>query len=66
MTQPLRLMALLAHPDDESLALGATLAKYAAAGVETYVITATLGERGWFGELQQISWPQCAGADTPT
>lgn len=57
MTPPLRLMALLAHPDDESLALGATLAKYAAAGVETYVTTATLGEHGWFGEPDKYPGP---------
>ena len=43
-----RLMCVLAHPDDESLGTGGTLAKYAAAGVETYVLTATRGERGRF------------------
>ena len=43
---PLRLMAVLAHPDDESLGVGGTLAKCAAEGVETFVVTATLGERG--------------------
>jgi LmbE family N-acetylglucosaminyl deacetylase len=42
----LRLMAVLAHPDDESLGVGGTLAKCAAEGVETFVVTATLGERG--------------------
>ncbi|MEO8620109.1 MAG: PIG-L deacetylase family protein [bacterium] len=45
---PLRLMAVLAHPDDESLGIGGTLAMYAARGVETYVVTATRGERGRF------------------
>jgi LmbE family N-acetylglucosaminyl deacetylase len=48
MTGPLRLMAVLAHPDDESLGLGGILATYAAEGVETYVVTATRGERGRF------------------
>lgn len=43
---PLRLLALLAHPDDESLGMGGTLARYAAEGVETHVVTATLGDRG--------------------
>ncbi|MCI0710995.1 MAG: PIG-L family deacetylase [Chloroflexi bacterium] len=47
MAEPLRLMCILAHPDDETLGFGATLAKYAAEGVETYLITATRGERGW-------------------
>jgi LmbE family N-acetylglucosaminyl deacetylase len=42
----LRLMAVLAHPDDESLGVGGTLAKYAAEGVETVLVTATLGQRG--------------------
>ena len=46
MDEQLRLMAVLAHPDDESLGIGGTLAKYAAAGVDTCVVTATRGERG--------------------
>ena len=46
----LRLLCVLAHPDDESLGTGGTLAKYAAEGVETYLITATRGERGRFGD----------------
>jgi LmbE family N-acetylglucosaminyl deacetylase len=45
----LRLLCVLAHPDDESLGTGGTLATYAAQGIETYVITATRGERGRFG-----------------
>jgi LmbE family N-acetylglucosaminyl deacetylase len=46
----LRLMCVLAHPDDESLGTGGTLARYAAEGVETYLVTATRGERGRFGD----------------
>ncbi len=45
---PLRLMAVLAHPDDESLGMGGTLARYAAEGVETYLVTATRGQSGRF------------------
>ncbi|HTR38259.1 MAG TPA: PIG-L family deacetylase [Bryobacteraceae bacterium] len=45
------MLAVLAHPDDESLGFGGTLAKYAAEGVETYLVTATRGERGRFGSL---------------
>ncbi len=41
-------MAVLAHPDDESLGLGGTLAKYASEGVETHLVTATRGEAGRF------------------
>jgi len=49
MTDQLKLMCVLAHPDDESLGNGGILAKYAADGVETHLVTATRGERGWFG-----------------
>lgn len=48
---PLKLLAIFAHPDDETLGLGPTLAHYAAdPDVETYLICATRGERGWQGE----------------
>jgi LmbE family N-acetylglucosaminyl deacetylase len=49
-SHPFKLLAVLAHPDDESLGFGGTLAKYAAENVETYLVTATRGERGRFGE----------------
>lgn len=42
----LRLLAVLAHPDDESLGLGGVLAKYAAEGVAVSLVTATRGEGG--------------------
>jgi LmbE family N-acetylglucosaminyl deacetylase len=45
----LRLLCVLAHPDDESLGTGGILAKYAAEGVATYLLTATRGERGRIG-----------------
>jgi LmbE family N-acetylglucosaminyl deacetylase len=41
-----RLMAVLAHPDDESLGVGGSLAKYASEGVEVFLLTATRGESG--------------------
>jgi LmbE family N-acetylglucosaminyl deacetylase len=41
-----RLMAVLAHPDDESLGAGGTLAKYASEGVEVFLLTATRGDAG--------------------
>ncbi len=46
MTAALRLLAVLAHPDDESLGTGGTLARYAREGVEVHVVTATRGDRG--------------------
>lgn len=39
-------MAVLAHPDDETLGMGGTLAKYSAEGVETAIVVATRGQRG--------------------
>jgi mycothiol S-conjugate amidase len=42
----LRLMAVHAHPDDESSKGAATMARYAAEGVEVLVVTCTGGERG--------------------
>ena len=53
----LRLLAVLAHPDDESLGFGGTLARYAAETVETYLVTATRGERGRFGSLEKPGDP---------
>lgn len=46
MTEQLRLMAVHAHPDDESSKGAATLARYAAEGAETLICTLTGGERG--------------------
>ena len=40
------LLAVVAHPDDESFGMGGTLALYAKAGVEVYLICATKGEAG--------------------
>jgi LmbE family N-acetylglucosaminyl deacetylase len=42
----LTLMAVHAHPDDESSSTGGVLAKYAAEGVRTVVVTCTNGELG--------------------
>ena len=40
------LLAVLAHPDDESFGMGGTLALYAARGVDVYLVCATRGEVG--------------------
>lgn len=42
----LRLMAVHAHPDDESSKGAATMARYAAQGADVLVVTCTGGERG--------------------
>ena len=44
--EPLRLMAVHAHPDDESSKGAATMARYVDEGVEVLVVTCTGGERG--------------------
>jgi len=43
---PTSLLLVHAHPDDESLVTGGTIARYAAAGVRVIVVTCTLGEHG--------------------
>jgi mycothiol S-conjugate amidase len=46
VTEQLRLMAVHAHPDDESSKGAAAMAKYSAEGVDVLVVTCTGGERG--------------------
>jgi len=41
-----RLLFVHAHPDDESLSNGATIAHYSARGAQVRVVTCTLGEEG--------------------
>ena len=53
MKNKLKLLAVFAHPDDESMGMGGTLAKYSAEGIETFLVCATRGERGWFGPEEQ-------------
>jgi LmbE family N-acetylglucosaminyl deacetylase len=47
-----KLMAVLAHPDDESLGVGGTLAKYASEGVDVHLLTATRGDAGRYRGLR--------------
>lgn len=46
MSKPLTLMAIHAHPDDEASSTGGVLAKYAAEGHTTVLVTCTGGEVG--------------------
>ena len=57
----LRLMCVLAHPDDESLGTGGVLAKCARDGIGTYVVTATRGERGRFDDKGTKPGPDIVG-----
>lgn len=52
-----RLLFVHAHPDDESLNNGATIAHYAAKGARVHVVTCTLGEEG---EVIGDRWAQLA------
>lgn len=61
MTQTFKLLAVFAHPDDESLGFGGTLARYAAEEIETHLVTATRGERGRFGSLGKGADPAEVG-----
>ncbi len=61
MDQPRRLLCVFAHPDDESMGMGGTLAMYAAEGVETYLVCASRGEAGWFGPEEQNPGPERLG-----
>ena len=46
MTADRRLLFVHAHPDDEVIGSGATMAKYAAEGAHVALVTCTLGEEG--------------------
>jgi N-acetyl-1-D-myo-inositol-2-amino-2-deoxy-alpha-D-glucopyranoside deacetylase len=52
-----RLLLVHAHPDDESIVSGATMARYAAEGVHVTLLTCTLGEEGevLVPELSQLA-----------
>ncbi|HEX2912759.1 MAG TPA: PIG-L family deacetylase [Chloroflexia bacterium] len=45
-TPPRTLLAIFAHPDDETFGTGGTLARYAASGVKVHYACATRGELG--------------------
>lgn len=52
---PGRLLAVFAHPDDETYLAGGTLARYAASGCDVFVLCATFGEAGRRGEYASLS-----------
>jgi LmbE family N-acetylglucosaminyl deacetylase len=58
MDETLKLLTVFPHPDDETLGFGSTLARYAAEGVETYLVCATRGERGWFDSQGRDPGPE--------
>ena len=46
LDHPRRLLLVHAHPDDETIGTGATMARYAADGARVTLVTCTLGEEG--------------------
>ena len=62
MSEPLKLMTVFPHPDDETLGMGGTLSKYAAEGVEAYLTCLTRGERGWPGPKENNPGLHALGA----
>lgn len=52
-----RLLLVHAHPDDETITTGATMARYVAEGAAVTLLTCTLGEQG------EILVPELAGLD---
>ena len=57
-TSDRRLLLVHAHPDDESIGTGATMAKYAAEGVGVTLVTCTLGELGEIipADFAHLAW----------
>ncbi|PRW64848.1 N-acetyl-1-D-myo-inositol-2-amino-2-deoxy-alpha-D-glucopyranoside deacetylase [Actinopolyspora mortivallis] len=58
LTTAPRLLLVHAHPDDETLWTGGTIARYAAAGVQVTLVTCTLGEEG------EVIPPELRGLDS--
>src|SRR6185437_6441610 len=57
MPETPRLLFVHAHPDDETISTGATIAHYAARGARVRVVTCTLGEEG---EVVDDRWAELA------
>ncbi|MGB6762167.1 N-acetyl-1-D-myo-inositol-2-amino-2-deoxy-alpha-D-glucopyranoside deacetylase [Mycobacterium sp.] len=60
MQETPRLLFVHAHPDDESITNGATIAHYVARGAQVHVVTCTLGEEG---EVIGDKWARLAVDD---
>ena len=60
------LLAVFAHPDDESFGPGGTLARYAAEGVQVYYLCATRGDVGEVDEALLTRNGHATAADLRT
>jgi len=56
-----RLACVFAHPDDETLGIGGTLARCAAEGIEIHVVTATTGQSGRYRDNSAHPGPEALG-----
>jgi N-acetyl-1-D-myo-inositol-2-amino-2-deoxy-alpha-D-glucopyranoside deacetylase len=61
-TAPRRILFVHAHPDDESISTGATMAHYAASGAHVTLVTCTLGEEGEI-HVPELAQLEAAQAD---
>jgi LmbE family N-acetylglucosaminyl deacetylase len=59
-SRSLKLLAVLAHPDDESFGMGGTLALYARRGDHVYLVCATRGEAGTVDDEHMHSFKSIA------
>jgi N-acetyl-1-D-myo-inositol-2-amino-2-deoxy-alpha-D-glucopyranoside deacetylase len=66
MPEVLSLMCVHAHPDDESIGTGGTLAKYSAENVMTSLITCTRGEEGEIRDPRLVIPPYQSLGDVRT
>ena len=57
MNRTHRILALVAHPGDEALGLGAVLARYADEGADVHLLCATQGEAAPFGGSSRGAFP---------
>ena len=51
--QPLRVLGIFAHPDDETICAGGTFAKYASTGADIRVVSLTKGEAGQIRDAER-------------
>src|SRR6185503_3075048 len=61
MSAPLRLACVFAHPDDETLGIGGTIARCVSEGVEVHVVTATRGQAGRYRDNSAHPGPEALG-----
>ena len=59
-------LAVFAHPDDESLACGGTLARLADAGARVVLLCASRGESGRCSDPSLVAATATSGASAPT